>query len=109
GVAGVLAFSVSGRTREFGIRMALGAEPRHILTDVLREGLIIASIGVVSGLVVGLAGAKGLAAWIGQIHLPGPLTFIAAAAVILASAVIASAVPAARAARVNAVEALRAE
>jgi predicted permease len=109
GVAGVLAFSVSGRTREFGIRMALGAEPRHILTDVLREGVIIAAIGVATGLVVGLAGAKGLAAWIGQIHLPGPLSFIAAAVVILASAVIASAVPAARAARVNAVEALRAE
>ena len=46
GVAGVLAFSVSGRTREFGIRMALGAQRRNILTNVLVEGLVIASIGV---------------------------------------------------------------
>ena len=109
GVAGVLAFSVSGRTREFGIRMALGAEPRHILTDVLREGLVIAVIGVAAGFIVGIAGAKGIAAWVGHVHMPGALSFLASAAVILASAVVASAVPAARAARVNAVEALRSE
>jgi putative ABC transport system permease protein len=109
GVAGVLAFTVSGRTREFGIRMALGAEPRHILTDVLREGLVIAAIGVVAGLIVGVAGAKGIAVWVGQIHAPGMLSLLGSAAVILAAAAIASAIPAARAARVNAVEALRAE
>jgi len=109
GVAGVLAFSVSGRTREFGIRMALGAEPRHILTDVLREGLVIATIGVAAGVILGIAGAKGIAVWVGHIHTPGALSLVGSAAVILAAAVIASAVPAARAARVNAVEALRAE
>ncbi len=109
GVAGVLAFSVSGRTREFGIRMALGAEPRHILTDVLREGLVIASIGVIAGLIVGVAAARGIAAWVGQVHLPGALSFVASAGVILLAAAIASAIPAARAARVNAVEALRSE
>jgi predicted permease len=109
GVAGVLAFSVSGRTREFGIRMALGAQPSKILTDVLREGLVIAAIGVVAGLILGLAGARGVAVWVGQIHMPGVLTFVGSAAVILAAAAIASAIPAARAARVNAVEALRAE
>jgi predicted permease len=109
GVAGVLAFSVSGRTREFGIRMALGAQPRNILTDVLREGLVIAGIGVVAGLVLGFAFARGIGAYVGEVHLPGALTFIGSAAVILAAAAIASAVPAARAARVNAVEALRAE
>jgi predicted permease len=109
GVAGVLAFSVSGRTREFGIRMALGAQPSKILSDVLREGLVIASIGVVTGLVVGLAAARGVAAWVGPIHLPGFLTFVGSAAVILAAAAIASAIPAARAARINAVEALRSE
>lgn len=109
GVAGVLGFSVSGRTREFGIRMALGAEPRSILTGVLQEGLLIAIIGVVSGLFVGLAGARAIAAWVGQIHLPGIPSLIGSAAVILIAAAIASAVPAARAARVNAVEALRSE
>jgi predicted permease len=109
GVAGVLGFSVSGRTREFGVRMALGARPRHILTGVLQEGLAIAVIGVVAGVFVGLAGARAVAAWIGHVDLPGALSLLGSAAVILVAAAIASAVPASRAARVNAVEALRAE
>jgi putative ABC transport system permease protein len=109
GVAGVLAFSVSGRTREFGIRMALGAQPRNILTNVLSEGLVIASIGVGAGLVLGFIFARIIGRYVGEVHLPGALSFIASAVVILAAAVIASAVPAARAARVNAVEALRSE
>jgi predicted permease len=109
GVAGVLAFSVSGRTREFGIRMALGAQPRNILTDVLLQGLTIAGIGVGTGVVFGIAFARVVSRYVTEAHLPGVLTFVASAFVILAAAVIASAVPAARAARVNAVEALRSE
>jgi predicted permease len=109
GVAGVLAFSVSGRTREFGIRIALGAMPRNILTDVLLQGLTIAGIGVGAGVVFGIVFARGIGRYVIEVHLPGLLTFLASAFVILAAAVIASAVPAARAARVNAVEALRAE
>jgi putative ABC transport system permease protein len=109
GVAGVLAFSVSGRTREFGIRMALGAQPRNILTDVLLQGLTIAAIGVGAGMLFGIAFARLISRYVAEAHLPGVLTFIASAFVILAAAVIASAVPAARAARVNAVEALRSE
>jgi putative ABC transport system permease protein len=109
GVAGVLAFSVSGRTREFGIRMALGAQPRNILTDVLLQGLTIAGIGVGAGVVFGIVFARGIGRYVAEVHLPGILTFVASALVILAAAVIASAVPAARAARVNAVEALRSE
>jgi len=109
GVAGVLAFSVSGRTREFGIRMALGAQPRNILTGVLLEGLIIAGIGVSVGAIVGVSFARAIGRYISQVHQPGALSIVASAVVILAAAVVASAVPAARAARVNAVEALRAE
>ena len=109
GVAGVLAFSVSGRTREFGIRMALGAQPRNILTNVLTEGLVIAGIGVGTGLVLGFIFARIIGRFVGEVHLPGVLSFAASALLILAAAVIASAVPAARAARVNAVEALRSE
>ena len=109
GVAGVLAFSVSGRIREFGIRMALGAQPKDILTDVLSQGLKIAGIGVSVGIVLGIAFAQGIGRYVAEVHLPGMLTFVASAFVILAAAVIASAVPAARAARVNAVEALRSE
>ena len=109
GVAGVLAFSVSGRTREFGIRMALGAPPRNILTNVLREGAAMAAIGVGAGLLVGIILSRVIAKYVAEIHQPGPLAFVASAFVILGAAVVASAVPAARAARVNAVEALRSE
>jgi putative ABC transport system permease protein len=109
GVAGVLAFSVSGRTREFGIRMALGALPRKILAIVLVEGVAMAGIGVGAGVLVGFALTRVIAKYITDIHQPGPLAFVGSAVVILGAAVIASAVPAGRAARVNAVEALRSE
>jgi predicted permease len=109
GVAGVLAFSVSGRTREFGIRMAMGALPRNILTIVLAEGVAMAGIGVGAGVFVGFALSRIIAKYVTEIHQPGALAFVASAVVILGAAVIASAVPAARAARVNAVEALRSE
>ena len=109
GVAGVLAFSVSGRTREFGIRQALGAQPRSILTKVLTEGLVIASVGVAAGLVLGFALERTIGKYVGVVQSPGVLPLIASAAVILAAAVIASALPAARAARVDPAEALRSE
>ena len=64
GVAGVLAFSVSWRTREFGIRMALGAMPRNILASVLVEGVVMAGIGVGAGVVVGFALARAIAKYV---------------------------------------------
>jgi putative ABC transport system permease protein len=109
GVAGVLAFSVSARTREFGIRMAMGAMPRHILASVLKEGVLMAGVGVVVGFVLGFVLSRVIGSYVSEIHHPGALVFLASALFILAAAVIASAVPAARAARVNAVEALRSE
>ncbi|HLW78427.1 MAG TPA: ADOP family duplicated permease [Terriglobia bacterium] len=109
GVAGVLAFSVSGRTREFGIRMALGAQPGSILTKVLSEGLVIASLGVATGVLMGLVLARAVGRYIAEAQLPGAWPLVAAAAVIVAAAAIASAIPAVRAARVNAVEALLAD
>jgi putative ABC transport system permease protein len=109
GVAGVLAFNVSGRTREFGIRMALGALPRNILANVLSEGAAMAGIGVGAGVVIGFVLTRTISHSIAAIDQPGALVFAASALVILASAMIASAVPAARAARVNAAEALRTE
>jgi putative ABC transport system permease protein len=109
GVAGVLAFWVSGRTREFGIRMALGAQRQNIMNDVLWQGLKIAGIGVGAGVLFGIIFARVIGRWVGEVPMPGTLAFAGSAFVILAAAVIASAVPAARAARVNAVETLRAE
>jgi ABC-type antimicrobial peptide transport system permease subunit len=109
GVAGVLAFSVSSRTREFGIRIAMGALPRNILGNVLKEGAVMAGVGVGIGVVLGFISVWVVRHYAGEIHYLGPLAFLASAFAILAAAVTASAVPAARAARVNAVEALRSE
>ena len=109
GVAGVLAFSVSGRTREFGIRIALGAQPSNILTGVLLDGLLMAGIGVGAGAVFGITLTRVASSYVAAVGQAGALALGASAFVILAAAMIASAVPAARAARVNAVEALRAE
>lgn len=109
GVAGVLAFSVSGRTREFGVRIALGALPRHILLDVLREGAVMASIGVAGGIIMGFVLARVVSHSLLPIDHPGALAFVGSALLILAAVLVASAIPAMRAARVNAVEALRSE
>ncbi|MBI3493106.1 MAG: ABC transporter permease, partial [Acidobacteria bacterium] len=109
GVAGVLAFSVSGRMREFGIRMAIGSQPRAILTGVLVEGMWMAGLGVVAGAVGGLALSRVIGSVIQDVQLPGPLPTIGAALVLLAAAIIAAVWPAARAARVDVVQALRAE
>jgi predicted permease len=109
GVAGVLAFSVSGRTREFGIRMALGAQRSNILKDVLVEGTVMACIGVGAGIVIGFAATRAVDKYVTTLNQPGALAFVASALVILVAAVLASAAPAARAARINAVEALRTE
>ncbi|HKV92933.1 MAG TPA: ADOP family duplicated permease [Candidatus Angelobacter sp.] len=109
GVAGVLAFSVSGRTREFGIRQALGAQPRNILAKVLSEGLVIATVGVAAGFVVGFVLERTIGQRFAELRLPGALPLLVSATVILAAAVIASALPAARAARVDPAEALRSE
>jgi predicted permease len=109
GVAGVLAFSVSGRTREFGIRQALGARPHSILTKVLSEGAVIASIGVAAGFVVGFVLERTIGKQFAELRSPGALPLFVSAAVILAAAVIASALPAARAARVDPAVALRSE
>jgi predicted permease len=109
GVAGVLAFSVSGRTREFGIRLAVGSQPRAILTGVLGEGLWMTALGVVAGAFGGLAVARLVGSYVQNVQLPGVLPVAGSAAVLLIAAIIGSLLPAARAARVDVVQALRAE
>jgi predicted permease len=109
GVAGVLAFSVSGRTREFAIRLAVGSPPRHLLTGVLAEGAIIAVIGVVAGAAGGFALARVASAFIEGTQIPDAIPIVAAAGLLLAAAVAASLLPAARAARVDVMDALRAD
>jgi predicted permease len=109
GVAGVLVFSVSGRTREFGIRLALGAQPRHLLTSVIVQGAVMAAAGVVAGAVCGYALARLASSYVVDMRMPGFVPVIASAVVLLAAAVVASVLPAARAARVDIMEALRSE
>jgi putative ABC transport system permease protein len=109
GVAGVLAFSVSGRTREFGIRLALGAQPRNLLTDVVAEGAVMAGIGVIAGAICGYALARFAGSYFLDLQVPGAVPVIASALVLLAAAVVASMLPARRAARVDVMEALRSE
>jgi predicted permease len=109
GVAGVLAFSVSARTREFGIRLAIGSEPRHLLTRVLSEGAVIAGAGIATGVVGGLLLTRLAGGYIPDVRLPGPLPTLAAGALLIAAAVTASLMPAARASRIDVVQALRNE
>jgi predicted permease len=109
GVAGVLAFSVSGRTREFGIRLAVGSQPRDLLLGVLREGAAIAAAGVVAGAVCGFALARLAASYFPDSRLPGVLPIAGSVLGLIAAALVASALPAMRAARVDVVQALRSE
>ena len=109
GVAGVLAFSVSGRTREFGIRLAIGSQASAILTGVLAEGLWMTGIGVVAGAAGGFAVARVAGSYVQNVQLPGAVPVLLSAAVLLVAAVAGSLLPAARAARVDVVQALRAE
>jgi ABC-type antimicrobial peptide transport system permease subunit len=109
GVAGVLAFSVSARTREFGVRLAVGSAPRHLLARVLSEGVWIATIGIAVGAAGGYALAEAANRFFEHVQLPGALPVVAAAAVLITAAVVASLMPAARASRVDVLQALRSE
>jgi predicted permease len=109
GVAGVLAFSVSGRTREFGIRLAIGSQPRHLVMGVIAEGAIMAASGVVAGAACGFVLARLAGSYFQDVRMPGALPVAGATFVLLAAAVIASMLPAARAARVDVMQALRSD
>jgi predicted permease len=109
GIAGVLTFSVSGRTREFGIRLAMGSHPRDLLVRVMTEGAAMAVGGLAAGLVCGLALARIAGSVLGDLKMPGIFPLIGSALILLLSAVAAAAVPAARAASVDVIQALRSE
>jgi putative ABC transport system permease protein len=109
GVAGVLAFSVSARTREFGIRLALGSEPQRLLKGVIVEGTVMAAAGVLAGAALGFVLARLAGRYFLDVKMPGALPVLVSAFVLMAVAVIASVLPAARAARVDVMQALRSE
>ena len=109
GVAGVLAFSVSARTREFGIRLAIGSQRRHLLTTVITEGAVMAGAGVIAGVAFGFILAKFAGRFFAEAKMPGALPVVASALLLMVVAVIASVLPATRAARVDVMQALRSE
>ncbi len=109
GVAGVLAFSVSARMREFGVRLAIGSTPSNLLTRILGEGAVIAALGIVTGVIAGLVLLRFATGFFGNIEVPGVLPLAGAGVVLVAAAVIASLMPATRASRVDVMDALRSE
>jgi putative ABC transport system permease protein len=109
GVAGVLAFSVSARTREFGIRLALGSQPHHLLRGVIAEGAVMAAAGVLAGAAFGFVVARLAGSFFLDVKMPGALPVVLSALVLLTAAIVASWLPAARAARIDVIQALRAE
>jgi predicted lysophospholipase L1 biosynthesis ABC-type transport system permease subunit len=109
GIYGVIAYSVSQRTREIGIRMALGVEQRDVRRMFVRHGLVLSAIGVVVGIGVAAALARLMASMLFRVSPLDALTYIGVSVVLLAAATIACYLPARRAASLNPVEALRAE
>jgi putative ABC transport system permease protein len=109
GVAGVLTFSVTARTREFGIRLALGSEPRDLLKGVVAEGAVMAAAGVIAGAAFGFVVARLAGKYFLDVKMPGALPVVVSAFVLMTVAVVASVLPAARAARVVVMQAVRSE
>ena len=109
GVAGVLAFSVSARMREFGVRLAIGSTPGSLRAGVLWDGLRIAAVGIAAGAFGGLALVRVGQSMFGNVQLPGALPAAGAAFVLIAAAIGAALMPATRASRVDVLQALRSE
>jgi predicted permease len=109
GIYGVIAYSVSQRTREIGIRMALGVEQRDVRKMFLRHGFVLSASGIAAGLGVAAALMRLMTSMLFQVSPLDVSTYVSVSVVLLAAAMAASYVPARRAAALNPVEALRAE
>jgi predicted permease len=107
GLYGVVAYAVGRRTREIGIRMALGAAPGGVLGMVMRQGLTLAGAGVVTGLLLAFVAARAIASALYGVGAADPLAWGTAVAVLVTSAALANYIPARRAARVDPSVALR--
>jgi putative ABC transport system permease protein len=109
GIYGVIAYAVTQRTQEIGIRMALGAQQADVLRMVIKQGAILVSIGVGGGALGAFAVTRLMVGMLYQVAPNDPLTFVAVSGVLGIIAIVASYIPARRATRVDPVIALRAE
>jgi predicted permease len=109
GLYGVISYSVTQRTQEIGIRMALGAQASGVLSLVIGQGMQLAGIGAAIGLVVSLIFSRLLKNQLFQVGAFDPLTFVATALVLITAALLATYIPARRATRVDPMDALRHE
>ena len=109
GIFGVVSFATARRTRELGVRMALGARPSDVKLLVIRETLKTVAVGIAVGIGAAVAGVRVLRGLVYGVSAADPLTFVAVPIVVTAVAVLAAAIPARRASRVDAVTVLRAE
>jgi putative ABC transport system permease protein len=109
GIHGLLSFTVSRRTQEIGVRVALGAESRQIMNMVMREGLLLSLAGVVPGLAIAYAAGRGMEALLVGVRPSDPLALTIAIGATVLTALLGCARPALRASRVDPTEALRAE
>jgi predicted permease len=109
GIYGVISYSISRRTREIGIRMALGAPQARVRTMFVRQGLVLAAIGVCCGVAAAIPLARLMSALLYDVSPLDPLTYVVVAAVIAAAALLAAWVPARSATRVAPLDALRAD
>jgi putative ABC transport system permease protein len=107
GTYGVLAYAVSQRTKELGLRMALGADRHDLLRLVVREGMIVAAAGIVMGVLIAVAMGRALSALVFGISVWDPMTYAGVLIVLAAVSLIACLVPAFRASRVDPMAALR--
>ena len=109
GIYGVMHYTVTQRTQEIGIRLALGADSRRVVGMVLRQGLVLASVGVVTGAVAAIALTRLMSTLLYGVRPTDALTFAATACLLAAVATIASVLPARRATRIDPLTALRAD
>jgi putative ABC transport system permease protein len=109
GIYGVVGYLVAQRTREMAIRMAVGAQPRAVLRLVLGEGIRLAAVGIAVGAAGAAVATRWLRAQLFEVSATDPLTFLGAAALLVATAALATLVPALRATAIDPARALQTE